>query len=147
MATKTVRGKEWRECVGCKQWLPLTNKHFYSRDRYRCRTCFAAYQLARYHVKRAQQRRRAPVVHFDPCTLDALTIAWGHRMSKLSSKARNALPASEFALPASRKYPVNDRAHAANAKARVAQQVAQGKASPATKAKVDAKANKVLRGR
>lgn len=68
-------------------------------------------------------------------------------MAKLSSKARNALPASEFALPASRKYPVNDRAHAANAKARVAQQVAQGKASTSTKAKVDAKANKVLRGR
>lgn len=53
-------------------------------------------------------------------------------MAKLSSKRRNALPKSSFALPAQRKYPIPDRAHAANAKARAANK------SPAVKAKVDA---------
>lgn len=59
-------------------------------------------------------------------------------MAKLTTKARKALPAKDFAGPG-RSYPVNDRAHAANAKARAAQF-----ASPALKARVDAKANKVL---
>jgi hypothetical protein len=39
-------------------------------------------------------------------------------MSKLTSKARNALPTSDFALPGSRGFPVNDRNHAVNALAR-----------------------------
>jgi len=64
-------------------------------------------------------------------------------MSKLSSKARNKLPKSEFAGP-DRSYPVNDRAHAANAKARASQMEAKGKLSHSSKAKIDAKANKVL---
>lgn len=61
-------------------------------------------------------------------------------MAKLSTKARKALPASAFAGPG-RSYPVNNKAHAANAKARVANK------SPALKARVDAKANKVLHAR
>jgi hypothetical protein len=59
-------------------------------------------------------------------------------MAKLSTAARKALPASAFAGPG-RSYPVEDKAHARNAKSRVAQF-----GSPALKAKVDAKANKVL---
>jgi hypothetical protein len=59
-------------------------------------------------------------------------------MAKLTSKARSKLPTSTFAGP-NRSYPIPDKAHAANAKARAAQF-----ASPALKAKVDAKANKVL---
>lgn len=59
-------------------------------------------------------------------------------MAKLTTQERNALPASQFAGPG-RSYPIPDRAHAANAKARAAQF-----ASPALKAKVDAKANRVL---
>ena len=59
-------------------------------------------------------------------------------MAKLTTKQRNALPTSAFAGP-NRSYPVNDRPHAANAKARASQF-----ASPALKAKVFAKANKVL---
>jgi len=59
-------------------------------------------------------------------------------MAKLTTKARNALPDSAFAGPG-RSYPVEDKAHARNAKARAAQF-----ASPALKARVDAKANKVL---
>lgn len=59
-------------------------------------------------------------------------------MAKLTTKARKALPSSAFAGPG-RSYPVEDKAHARNAKARASQF-----ASPALKAKVDARANKVL---
>lgn len=64
-------------------------------------------------------------------------------MAKFSSKARDQLPASKFAGP-DRSYPVEDRAHAANAKARASQMEKKGKLSPSTKAKIDARANKVL---
>lgn len=59
-------------------------------------------------------------------------------MARLTTKARKALPSSDFAGP-NRSYPVEDKAHARNAKSRAAQF-----ASPALKARVDAKANKVL---
>ena len=65
-------------------------------------------------------------------------------MAKMSSGARKNLPASSFGEPGSRKYPMPDKNHAANAKARAAQQVKKGNLSPAEKAKIDAKANKVL---
>lgn len=65
-------------------------------------------------------------------------------MSKLTAKKRDAIPKSEFGLPGSRKYPMPDKNHAANAKARAAQMVEKGKLSPASKKKIDAKANKVL---
>jgi hypothetical protein len=65
-------------------------------------------------------------------------------MAKLSTTARNKLPSNTFALAGSRKYPVPDKPHAANAKARAAQQEAKGKISKATQEKIDAKANRVL---
>jgi hypothetical protein len=46
-------------------------------------------------------------------------------MAKLTSKARNKLPSRDFAGPG-RSYPVQDRSHAANAKARAAQQLKAG---------------------
>ena len=64
-------------------------------------------------------------------------------MAELTSKRRKALPASAFAL-SDRRYPVNDRAHAANAKARATQMVKRGKLSPAAAAKIRAKANRLL---
>lgn len=64
-------------------------------------------------------------------------------MAKLTTKARKALPSSKFAGP-NRSYPVNDRSHAANAKARASQAVNAGRMSPSTESKIDAKANKVL---
>lgn len=67
-------------------------------------------------------------------------------MAKLTSKERNKLPSSEFALPKERKYPVNDKSHAANAKARATQMEKRGIISKGTERKIDAKANKVLRG-
>ena len=65
-------------------------------------------------------------------------------MAKLKIPARNGLVPSEFGLPAERKYPVPDKAHAANAKARATQQLAAGNLSPSQKSQIDAKANRML---
>jgi hypothetical protein len=65
-------------------------------------------------------------------------------MGKLTAAKRKKIPKSEFGLPGSKKYPMPDRAHAANAKARATQMEKKGKLSPASKAKIDAKANKIL---
>lgn len=64
-------------------------------------------------------------------------------MNKLTSKGRNRLADSKFAGP-DRSYPVNDKAHAANAKARATQAVNAGRMSKSEEAKIDAKANRVL---
>lgn len=64
-------------------------------------------------------------------------------MAKLTTKKRNALPSKDFAGP-DRSYPVDTKARAGNAKARATQMVNKGKLSPSTKAKIVAKANKVL---
>lgn len=65
-------------------------------------------------------------------------------MAKISAKSRKGLPKSEFGLPASRKYPVDTKARAANAKARATQQVKAGNLAPSAKAQIDAKANAKL---
>ena len=65
-------------------------------------------------------------------------------MGLLTTKARKQLPSSDFGLPGSRKYPMENRAHAANAKARATQQVKAGNLSPASASKIKAKANKIL---
>lgn len=64
-------------------------------------------------------------------------------MAKLTSKARNALPSKAFAGP-DRSYPIPDKAHAANAKARATQMVEKGKLSPTIKAAIDRAANQKL---
>lgn len=63
---------------------------------------------------------------------------------KLKAAARKELPKSEFGLPGSRKYPMPDRGHAANAKARATQQVAKGNLSESDAARIRAKANRIL---
>jgi hypothetical protein len=65
-------------------------------------------------------------------------------MSKLMAAERKEIPSSKFGLPGSRKYPMPDKSHAANAKARATQMVAKGKLSPAAAARIRSKANKVL---
>ena len=65
-------------------------------------------------------------------------------MAKLTAKARKAIPASEFGEPGSRKYPMPDKSHAANAKARASQAVNAGRMSKSEEKKIDAKADKVL---
>ena len=42
-------------------------------------------------------------------------------MAKLTTKGRNAIKTSNFALPGKRAYPVEDAAHARNALSRVSQ--------------------------
>lgn len=65
-------------------------------------------------------------------------------MSELKGDDRKKLPEGKFALPDERKYPIEDEAHARNAKARAAQQEKAGNLSAADRKKVDAKADKVL---
>lgn len=65
-------------------------------------------------------------------------------MAELKAASRNKMKATTFGMPESRKYPMPDKAHAANAKARASQMVKKGKLSASSKAKIDAKANKVL---
>ena len=65
-------------------------------------------------------------------------------MSKLTAAKRKKIPKSEFGLPGEKKYPMPDKAHAANAKARAAQQVKKGNLSKSSEQKIDSKANKML---
>lgn len=65
-------------------------------------------------------------------------------MAKLTAKQRDKLPKKDFGLPGSEKYPMPDRSHAANAKARASQMEKRGKLTPSAKAKIDAKADKIL---
>jgi hypothetical protein len=64
-------------------------------------------------------------------------------MAELSTAERKKLPKSTFGLPGRRGYPMPDRPHAANAKARASQQVGKS-ISSAQKAEIDAKANRIL---
>lgn len=66
-------------------------------------------------------------------------------MAKLTTKQRKKIPTKKFALPKERKYPVNDKSHAANAKARAQQQFDKGNISKGTLSKIDKAANKVLK--
>jgi hypothetical protein len=65
-------------------------------------------------------------------------------MAKLTTAKKNAEPKTEFGLPQERKYPMPDKSHARNAKARASQMEHQGKLSPADKKKIDAKADRIL---
>jgi hypothetical protein len=66
-------------------------------------------------------------------------------MAKLTAAKRKKIPKSEFGMTGTRSYPMPDKAHAANAKARATQMEEKGKLSPSAKAKIDAAANKVLK--
>lgn len=65
-------------------------------------------------------------------------------MAVLTGKERHKLSSGTFGLPGSRKYPMPDKSHAANAKARATQMEKAGKLSESSKEKIDAKANRVL---
>lgn len=66
-------------------------------------------------------------------------------MAVLTTKQRHAHTggAKKFALPGER-YPIGDKAHAGNAKARATQQLAKGNLSPADAATIRHKADVVL---
>ena len=67
-------------------------------------------------------------------------------MAKLTTSQRKKIPKKMFGLPKQEKYPMPDRSHAANAKARASQQAAKGNLSSSQKSKIDAKANRMLYG-
>ena len=69
---------------------------------------------------------------------------------KISTKRRKALPKSEFGLPKEKgtagrgSYPMPDKAHARNAKARASQQYNKGNLTKAEKDQIDRRADRVL---
>jgi hypothetical protein len=66
-------------------------------------------------------------------------------MPKLNTEGRKELPTKDFAEPKKRAYPVEDKAHARNAKARASQAANAGRMSKAEERKIDKKANSVLK--
>ncbi len=67
-------------------------------------------------------------------------------MAKLTTKRRKSLKTSQFA-GADRSYPVDTKNRARNAKARASEMFNKGKLSGSAKSRIDAKANRKLKGR
>ncbi len=65
-------------------------------------------------------------------------------MAKLDAAQRASLPASDFGIPGQKKYPIPDKSHAANAKARASQAENAGRISKATEESIDRKADRKL---
>ena len=66
-------------------------------------------------------------------------------MAKLTTHDRDEIPAKKFAEPEKRAYPIEDKAHARNAKARASQAVKAGRMSKAEERKIDKKADEVMK--
>jgi len=66
-------------------------------------------------------------------------------MAELDAKKRNRLSSKKFAEPDKRAYPIEDKAHARNAKARASQAVKAGRMTKAEGAKIKDKADAVLK--
>jgi hypothetical protein len=66
-------------------------------------------------------------------------------MAKLTTSRRKKLRKSQFGIPSKRAYPMPDKSHASNAKARATQAYKKGRISKSTKNKIHARANRVLR--
>ena len=65
-------------------------------------------------------------------------------MAELDAKARQKLPKKDFAEPDKRAYPIEDKPHARNAKARASQAQKAGRMSKVEEAKIDRKADALL---
>ena len=65
-------------------------------------------------------------------------------MATLTEKKRDKLADKTFGLPDGHKYPMPDKSHARNAKARASQQVKAGNLTKTEKAKIDRKADRIL---
>jgi hypothetical protein len=66
-------------------------------------------------------------------------------MAELDADDRKKLPAKDFAEPEKRAYPIEDKPHARNAKARASQAVKAGRMSKAEEQEIDKKADAVLK--
>jgi hypothetical protein len=97
-----------------------------------------------FHVEPAQVPASACIFqrswHDDGCFPPRQETAMGER---LTAKERRNLPASDFGLPAQRKYPEENRGHAIAAESRAAQQVGKTITS-AQKQEIDRKALRKL---
>jgi hypothetical protein len=65
-------------------------------------------------------------------------------MAKLTAATRKVIKTKDFALPKVRKYPIHDRPHQINAKARATQQLKAGNLSKAQHKLITTKANQRL---
>jgi hypothetical protein len=54
---------------------------------------------------------------------------------KLTAASRNAIPTRDFAIPSERKFPIENRSHAANAKSRASGTKYQGRVDAAVRRK------------
>lgn len=68
-------------------------------------------------------------------------------MSKLRASHRNALPTNDFGLPGERKYPMPDKSHARNAKARASEEYKKGNLTKAEFDRINAMADRKLAGK
>lgn len=66
-------------------------------------------------------------------------------MAELDARKRKKLSDKDFAGP-NRTYPIEDKAHARNAKARASQAQKAGRMSKAQEKSIDAKADRKLKG-
>ena len=66
-------------------------------------------------------------------------------MAKLTTRERKEMPKGEFGIPSKRAYPMPDRSHAANAKARASEAEHAGRMSESTKHHIDEMADRKLR--
>lgn len=66
-------------------------------------------------------------------------------LTKLNADDRNKLPAKDFAEPEKRTYPIEDKAHARNAKARATQAANSGRMSKAEQDEIGRRADAVLK--
>ena len=68
-------------------------------------------------------------------------------MPRLDTAARKKIPAKDFVEPEKRAYPIENKAHARNAKARASQAAKAGRMSKAEEAEIDKKADRLLQER
>jgi hypothetical protein len=92
----------------------------------------------------AHDKRGPDVVNFLPRRAFKLRNPRRANMSKLATKQRRHLSKDQFAEPAKRAYPIEDKAHARNAKARASQAVKAGRMAKAEESTIDKKADTVI---
>ena len=68
-------------------------------------------------------------------------------MAVLTAKARKKIASKKFGLSIERKYPIQDKAHAVNAKARAKQQLNSGNLSRSEYSRIVAKANIIIKSK
>ncbi len=82
--------------------------------------------------------------HAKPGEAQGDSLPQGTFMPHLSHAARDVLPDSAFGLPESRAYPMPNAVHTRNARARAASEFNRGILSAVDRARIDAKAERLL---